>query len=411
MDIILKYKKIILVAGFALIVFFLGYGIYFLFFKPLAPAPVTGDPDLTEPIGGLPEAATGTPQLAGPDEPGPFPFEETPDEIPSRVAQGGLTEVTELNTAPALAPILAGDGSSVQYYDRQDGRFYRIDQGGEAVTLSDRVFHQVENIVWNPGKQSAILEYPDGAKIYYDFNAARQVSLPKHWQDFDFSPDGSQVVMKSMGLDPGNRWLAVSTPDGARVKAIEPIGLNDGIVFPAWSPNSQIIAMYTRGLDFDRQEVFFLGQNNENFKSTIIEGRGFQPKWSPTQGKLLYSAYSSKTDMKPALWIVNATGEEIGTGRKNLNTETWAEKCVFANENELFCAVPENLQAGAGLFPELAENTRDNIYKIDINTGLKQLIARPDGVYNMSSLIVSEDGYYLYFTDATTGRLNKIILK
>jgi len=67
--------------------------------------------------------------------------------------------------------------------------------------------------------------------------------------------------------------------------------------------------------------------------------------------------------------VVNATGDEIGTGRKKLNVDTWADKCTFYSDSKLYCAVPEKLDEGAGLFPELAKTTKDNLYQIDPTTG------------------------------------------
>ena len=154
-----------------------------------------------------------------------------------------------------------------------------------------------------------------------------------------------------------------------------------------------------------------MGLNDENFKSLVVDGRGFEPLWEPSGERLLYSAYSSNNDMKPMLWIANAQGDAIGTGRKSLSIETWASKCTFANSADVYCAVPNNLQEGAGLFPELAKATNDQLYKIDTRTGLKKLIAIPDGEFSMSNLIVSDNGYHLYFTDEKTGRLNTIKLK
>jgi len=103
--------------------------------------------------------------------------------------------------------------------------------------------------------------------------------------------------MKSIGLDTDNRWLAIANDDGSNVRAIEPLGEKDDTVYPSWSPNKQMIAMYTEGKDFTSQNVYFVGLNNENFKSTLVEGRGFQPKWSTSGNQLLYSVYSSDNDM------------------------------------------------------------------------------------------------------------------
>ena len=407
-----KYKKILFLIVFILIVIALGYLIYFLFFKPVPSEPPVAKPPVTATPRGLPVAEVGPGQIVTPTEEAGFPIDGAPTELASsKVASGGLTQTKTLNNIPSLGATISSNGSDLQYYNIADGKFYRIDKNGNLSALSDEIFHSVENVTWSPNKNKAILEYPDGANTVYDFSTDKQVTLPSHWKDFDFSPSGDQIVMKSMGLDPNNRWLAIVNDDGTKSRAIESLGEKDATVYPSWSPNNQTIAMYTEGVSFDRQEVFFVGLNNENFKSTIIEGRGFQPKWQPSGEKLLYSVYSSDTDLKPNLWIVNANGENIGSGRKNLNIETWADKCAFADNTSLYCAVPKNLEQGAGLFPELAQNTTDNLYKIDTRTGVKKLVAVPDGNYNMSNIIISDNGYNLYFTDESSGRLYTIKLK
>ncbi|MBI4812647.1 hypothetical protein HY798_04430 [Candidatus Falkowbacteria bacterium] len=407
-----RYKKIILIIGFIAIVFLLGYLLYALFFKPGAEAPVTPAPGATTTPTGLPLAPTGPGQIVAPTAPTGLPEEKvTPEAAPSAIANGGLTQTNELSKTAAYDATLSSDGSNLQYYNKEDGKFYRLDKDGNITALTDKIFHSVEKITWSPNKNKAILEYPDGANIIYDFSANKQITLPDHWKDFDFSPRGDKIIMKSMGLDPNNRWLAIVNDDGSKARRIEALGEKDETVYPSWSPNNQSVAMYTEGVDFDRQEVFFVGLNNENFKSTVIEGRGFEPKWSPKGDRLLYSVYSSGSNLKPSLWIVNAQGEAIGAGRKSLGIETWADKCAFAGDTELYCAVPEKLEEGAGLFPELAKNTPDKLYKIDTRTGFKKLVAVPQGNYNMSGLILSSNGSYLYFTDETSKKIYKIRLK
>ncbi|MDD5071935.1 MAG: hypothetical protein PHQ42_04350 [Patescibacteria group bacterium] len=411
MNFFVKYKKIMLVVIFLAVVFVFGYLLYALFFKLPEEEAVPSPPVSTTTPAGLPIAEIGPGQVVETGEARPLPEGEAGEEIASERALGGITQTVELNRDKTLAATLTGDGSNLQYYSQTDGKFYKIDKDGQATVLSDKIFHNVETIKWAPDKNKAILEYPDGANIIYNFSTGKQITLPTHWKDFDFSPDSGQIVMKSIGLDPDNRWLAITNEDGSKTRAIEAIGEKDATVYPSWSPNNQIIAMYTEGIDFDRQEVFFVGLNEENFKSTVIEGRGFIPQWSPKGDQLLYSVYSSNNDLKPMLWIVGAQGDSIGAGRKSLGLETWADKCAFASTTELYCAVPRELESGSGLFPELAANTPDRLYQIDITTGLKKLVAIPDGDYNMSDLIISGDGSYLYFTDKTTQRLNKINLK
>lgn len=407
-----KYKKILIAIGFIIIVFLLGYLLYSVFFKK-APAPA-GQPTATAtPPGGLPISPGGTGQIVAPTGPSGLPVTPGPEtgQKPSEVATGGLTQTSKASDMSGIGITLGANNTDVQLYNKNDGKFYTLDKDGNAAPLSNKVFHNVESVTWSPTKNKAILEYPDGANIIYDFSSNKQITLPAHWKDFDFSPSGDNIVMKSIGLDPANRYLAITNEDGTKTKAIESLGENEAIVYPSWSPNNQSVAMYIKGVDFNRQEVFFVGQNDENFKSMVIEGRGFQYKWQPDGEKLLYSVYSDNNGSKPMLWIANANGEAIGSGRKSLGLETWANKCAYANTNEVYCAVPEKLEDGAGMFPELAKNTKDKLYKIDTQTGLQQLVAIPDGTFTMSNIIIANSGKNLYFTDNTTEKLYKINLK
>lgn len=416
MNFLIKYKKIFLIMAFIITVIMLGYLLYAVFFKASTETKTAKETATSSAPTGLPKADEGSQQII-PDADGDgLPdIEESPikdiEDYVDESADGGLTKTEEVSQNKSLSATLGNDGSTLQYYNKEDGKFYRITENGEAEAYSDKVFYNLEKVTWSPQKNKAILEYPDGSNIVYNFDTKKQITLPKHWEDFNFSPDGSQIVLKSIGIDPDNRWLAISNEDASKIKAIESIGLNDATVYPLWSPNNQIIAMYTEGVDFNRQEVYFVGQNDENFKSTVIEGRGFQPQWSPNGDRLLYSVYSSDNDYKPLLWIVNAEGEKIGSNRKSLGIETWAEKCVFNDSRDIYCAVPDALENGSGIFPEMAENTQDKIYKIDSITGLKKLLAVPDGAYNASNLIISEDQNYLFFTDKTTEKIYKINLK
>ncbi len=409
-DFLFKYKKIFLVIGFVLAVLVIAYLIYFVFFFSPAEEPLGEQPGTTTSPEGFPEAREGE-GLSTTTEPGTIPEEEETEEEADEVAQGGITETTPLNEDPSLKPSLTTDGEGVRYYSQKDGKFYRLDENGNLKTLSDKVFHNVENINWSPTQNKAILEYPDGSNIIYDFEEERQITLPKHWQDFDFSPDGGEIITESIGMDPDNRWLAIADDNGGSVRTIEKVGEYDDTVYPEWSPNQQIVAMYTKGVDFNRQEVFFLGKHDENFKSTIIEGRDFRPKWSEKGDKLLYSVYSSNNDMKPKLWVVNAEGNKIGTGRQSLGLNTWSDKCVFASNEEIYCGVPENLEEGAGMFPEVAAQTKDNLYKINVQTGQKELMAIPNKEVNVSDLTVSQDGSKLYFKDNLSGQIHKINLR
>ncbi len=419
-----KFKKIILILGFLLIVLVIAILIWNTFFKtdiesedPLfeidpktgmrLPISPDGEPIIIDDI--IPRPIDTAPDL--PSQVAPVPATGEPREEISPIASGGITRTDTLVNTPSLKPTLSPDGSSVQFYNQSDGKFYTVNERGDLILLSDQVFHNVQEITWAPDKKRAVLEYPDKSKIIYNFETERQITLPKHWEDFSFSSDSQELVNKSLGIDPDNRWLVISNSDGSGTRALEFIGTNDDKVITSWSPNNQSVAMHTKSIDYNRTEVFFVGKHGENFKSTVVEGWGFDPKWSEQGDKLLYSAASPREDLIPELWVVNAQGDSIGSDRKKLNVETWASKCSFANNNEVYCAVPRDLEKGSGLYPDLALETFDDLYKINIQTGQKELIATPEKAFNISDLIISSDQKNLFFTDHINGQIHKIQLR
>ena len=414
MNFFYKYQKIIFVVLFVGIVLLFGYLLFFLFFRsiPQPENPLTQqNATSTSPVG-FPSAGSGGGQKVG-NQGGNklIPVQTVPSPGANPIAQGGLTDTTQINDAPSSAPTMSSDGSSVQYYNQNDGKFYKIDKNGNITALTDKVFHEVQNIDWAPNKTKAVLEYPDGAKIVYDFNSNQQVTLPSHWTGFDFSPTSDQIVSKSIGQDYNNRWLIVANNDGTKAKSVIDLGDNGDAVDVSWSPNNQSVAMYVEGEDYNRQSVYFIGLNGENFKSLLVEGRGFESKWTPKGNRLLYSVFSTDTDQKPNLWVADAQGDNIGNNRTNLNIQTWANKCTFVDNSNVYCAVPEQLESGAGLLPELSLNTKDNIYKINIDTGIKKLIAIPDGSFTISNIVITGNEKFLYFNELSSGKLFKISLK
>jgi len=398
------FKKIALVLLFIAITIGFGFLLYRIIFGPAAeevpPEVIVNVP----PEGGLPPAAPGTPGVVVPG---------APEELPavSPIAEGGVTQVTPVAPTPTTGASLSTDGT-LNYYNRADGKFYKLNADGTVTTLSDRQFFNVDNATFSPVGDTAILEYPDGSNIFYDFGTGKQVTLPRHWEEFDFNPNGSSIVAKSIGIDEANRFLITSNPDGSGAIPIQELGANADKVQVAWSPNNQIVATSTTGRPFgvDRREIYFIGQHQENFRSMIVEGLNFEPQWSPSGEQLLYSVAGSISDYKPRLWIVDASGDNIGLNRRMISVDTWADKCTFADTETLYCAVPTDLPRGAGLQPAVADDTPDEIYRIDLVTGLQTRVAIPEGSHTVETLMLTPDGSSLYFTDKGSGLLNEIKL-
>ena len=396
-------KKILLAIGLLAVAALIGFGFYSLFKKNQTGGTLQNPDDTSG--GSLPTAGQRTSTTSGTETSTTGLVRgsaTTPLPIP-QITNGGFYQaeaVKKIINDPVTYPSLSQGSSGLRYYNNSDGKFYHLTSDGQIKALSDQTFYNVNKVTWAEKNDKAILEYPDNSKIIYNFEKQKQTTLPKHWSDFSFSPDSSQVAAKSIGLAPENRWLVTVNDDGTGTNLIEPMGENADKVQIDWSPSRQTVAFSKTGqaLGAEREEILFVGLNHENFKSAIVEGRGFDPNWSPTGQKLLYSVYSSRSDFKPELWITDSYGDSIGNNRQLLQLNTWADKCTFSNDSTVFCAVPRDLPQGAGILPEVAANTIDDMYKIDLKTGLKTTVAL-DGTYNIKNVTYDKTKNKLYFTN------------
>lgn len=405
---ILPWKRLIVILGFLGLIALVAWMIYFVFFRKSAtdtavvPSVETPSDTISS---GLPASGSGvvstTPETATTTLPA------------SPVASGGATESTRLTSGAIVAPTLAADGKSLVYYDPNDGRFYKINSDGTVSRLSDKQFLNAETIIWDDQTSSVVIEFPDGANIVFTFASETQTSLPTHWEEFDFSPAGDQIIAKSIGNDPTARSIVITNLDGSNAQIVAALGENGDLVDIAWSPNDQVVAFADTGkgtgLGIGRQMIFPIGKNDENFNGLVVEGYNFHALWSPDGKKILYDAAGEGSNYRPLLWLVDGTAKTMGDNRQSLGIYTWVEKCTFADATTIYCAVPRQMDANAGLQPDLV-TADDSVYRIDVSSGKVKLVGFPAEGTSMYNLSVSDDGKYLYFTD-NAERLQSMQLK
>lgn len=377
----------------------IAFGLYY-FFRTSSPTSPTDTPTAipTAP-GQLPSAgirATTTPILQG-GTGSQLPLSGIITTTPSVYRPEA---VTQLSSDFASSASVNSNGT-YRYHNELDGKFYSIDSTGKITELVDNVFFNVSNVTWAPTKNIAVIEYPDDSKIIYNFDKNTQVTLPKHWKEFSFSSDSSEIAAKSMGLTPESRYLVTTRDDGTGTKIIANMGNNSQFVDINWSPSRQVVAFSQTGQPQggDRREVLMVGLNGENFKSLIVEGSNFESNWSTTGRKLAYSVNNASSDYKPQLWVVDSYGDSIGDNRQLLNINTWAEKCTFASDTTLFCGVPRTLPTGAGINKNIANSTYDDLYKIDLTNGLKTPISLGSTNYTIKDISYNKTKNKLLITD------------
>lgn len=407
-------KRILMISGFIILVGAMGYGLYYFFFRT-PPAPVV--PVYTPQQGAsgqLPRAggfngssstaqggAAGLPSVNGVPQ-----NLQIPSNAPAEAVQ------TQLLNSQVSAHLSLSPNGAVRGYNTFDGKFYKVGDDGQSVLMSNQAFPNVQDVRWGNVSDKAVMTFPDGSKILYDFTKQQQTTLPKHWDDFGFSPNDSQVAAKIVGNNETNRFLTIANPDGTNAKLIAELGDNQDKVHVSWSPNDQMVAYSFTGdaIGFNEQAIVMVGKHQENFKNLIVEGRGFIPNWSPSGNALLYSVWASDTNYLPTLWVSGANSSNINDGRRSFSINTWADKCVWQSEDTIVCAVPTELKTAAGLQRALQDGIPDSIIKMNINTGATVNLGQPQGNPTVTNPVLSKDGTELYYGDPATGGLYKFKL-
>lgn len=387
-------------------VLIIGFGIYWLFFSGSTPSLVVDEPGATNQPGsgtGLPGAGDGGDRT--PANSGSGRLE------PSNVAKGGLTAVKKLTESSVVSAI--SNGSDVSYFDPADGRFYTLDGSGNVKRLSEEQFVGASAVEFSNGAQKALIEFPDGSNIVYDFERAKQVNLPDHWDEFSFSADGEELVAKSLGSDPSNRSLVITAVDGSKTEVIADLGLNANKVDVSMSPSGQVVGFSHTGEGgavFGQQKVYLIGIDGEASGVLIVDGENFIPNWSPNGSNFIYSVADPGNDYRAVLWYADSLGDRKGKPRVKLPISTLADKCVFKDESHLICAVPSSMPAGGGNGGSFLVGLNDYLYEINLNNFDSSLLAIPDGGDQMNNLSLAEDGRLLYYIDSE-GILKSIRLK
>ncbi len=403
-----RMKKILFAVFFVTFSVAMGYLLYWLFFRAQVPTAPTQTATST-PTGNLPQAGTGVPISTTSTTGGGLPQAGVPTVNVQPTTAQASSPVQLLLDSQTMDISPSPDKNGTRFYNPGDGRFYRIADDGTVTALSNKQFYNVSNVNWGNVTDKAIVNFPDGSKLYYDFNTDQQVNLPAHWNDFNFSPNDTKVAAKSVGVDPSNRFLIVSNPDGTEAKAVQELGDNVNSAQVSWSPSGQIIGYVPDSNTLPggslQQDILFIGQNKEKFPFLTAPGADFLPSWSPSGNHLLFSVWSPESNAKPDLWIASSNPASIGADRTNLHIETWADKCAWASDSVIYCGVPRNLPANAGIQRSDFVDYPDDVYKIDLNTGVSQKVPIPDQNIPISAPVVSADQSKLIFTDAVTGQL------
>jgi hypothetical protein len=108
--------------------------------------------------------------------------------------------------------------------------------------------------------------------------------------------------------------------------------------------------------------------------------------------------------------MAGAGTDDVRGQQADLGVNTWVDKCLFASDTKIYCAVPKSMPTGAAINPTIAATSSDTFYEIDLATGIRSQLADPAGTYNVKNPFLSTDKKKLYFKDTFTEKLYYINL-
>lgn len=380
MTINLDLKKILIITVAVLIFVVASFFTYNFFFKKPTETPATGQPIIEAP---LPPQQT-----------------ETPFTPISK-------KLTVISQVPVISPIISADGKKIKYYTRDNGNVFESGFNGAGLTrISNTVLPDILKILWSPDKNKVISIFKDAQtgvrKYYYNYQTGASKPLHKSVQFVSWKPNSEKIVYQFIDENSNSNYLNIAEPDGSNWKNIFPTRLKDLII--EW-PKNDLVSFRSKPSGLSPTIFFSLNPDSGKLTNLLPNFYGLSVLWSPNGEKNIYS----KTDENGTNLRLEMSEKE-GSETKNVGISTFAEKCVWSEDNRtIFCAVPAVLPSNAVLPDDYYKNIlniSDDFWQLNLDTGEKTKIdLGEDKSIDASDLLLSPQEDYLFFVNKKDGLL------
>lgn len=334
-----------------------------------------------------------------------FPFGGAPErEIITRPDES-IVEIVETGVAPRLRHVssfpIAGmftflneeDEEMIRYVEKGTGHIYETKTtalGQEKI--SNTTIPRIYEAVW-VDESSVILRYFNEGGDLESFYAELE----------DGSLDGSFLPKNIENIKVVNNTIRylLETNLGSSIVRSNPDGTNRVTLynspFSEWSVDwwsSTLAILTTKTSAFAFGDSFFLNTNTVNLTKIFDSIPGLTILPNTKNDDILFSI-NSDGNILPH--VFNTETEEFN----EINIETLPEKCVWFEENYLYCSVP--IEFPSGLYPDDwykgIVSFSDDIWSIDVEKGTTEVIEYLDDEIDGVNLMMSPTGEYLLFTN------------
>lgn len=301
-------------------------------------------------------------------------------------------KVTSITNSP--------DKKGILYFEKNTGKLFEFDyKNSQETAVSETILPNFISAIWSPAEREVISSFYSPGKTnfkYHSYQTSKTTSFDPNIRSVAFSPDGNLIAYfyaspdKTSSPEPVETDIAqtsivepnkifIAQPDGSYSKKILDTRLDN--ISISW-PTGEWIAFKTSGA-----EIFLLSPEGK-LNRFLGPGTALGEKWSKTGKKMLYSAPSG--DYVPEGSILYVKGLDSREER-SLEIGGEASKCVWSIDDvNIYCALAKSPSA-------------DEIYRINVDTGLKKLLIDPEAKLKEMFLSSTED--HLFFINASDEKL------
>lgn len=381
------------------IIALLALGVIAFFLYRLFASPPTGLPQelpgiTGRTIGGAPGGIATDEQPGGGTPPLP--------DLPS-IAEQKLVRLTDFTV---VSPSLNKTEDKILFYKKDGGDLLSSDfQGKQPEKLSNLTIVGLMEAIWAPTRDRAAIFYLDSGVVkgFLHIGTSSVAILPQDITSAAWSPDGKSFAYTRREND--ELVLVVSDAAGKNPRTTFKTPVLDARI--QWVDANRI-AFATPPSGLAEGYVFAYSRASSAFERILGPVFGLQSLWSPAASRILISR-TPRGGERVTLLVYERQRREA----RQLDTVSFADKCAWGDEDEIWCAAPRDF-AGASLLPDQyltgEFHPSDRIIRIGLRTGSTEEVFG-EGDFDMEHLIVTKDKKYLFFVNRKDGALWSLNLR
>lgn len=336
---------------------------------------------------------------------------ENTTSTPIAPSQEGEFTTFKLSNDAVISPTISNN--KVLYYSKITGNLLSTDfEGRSTESITDVSIPNLITTLWSFDKSKAINIYQDGesvSKALFNISKQKAVRLDSRINFITFSPNKDRIAYQFIDKFLGINNISIADPDGLNWRAVQNIRMED--IKLLW-PKENTLAIITAPSGTVKGSLLTTNTENGGVLNKIVsESFGLTAKYSPDGNSLLYSQ-TDQYGHNPSLFIIRNGGitEQLSIG-------TLSDKCSFSAKNNLYCAVPSEINGSLTLPDDFYKNTAkfsDIFFRVDATGNRSYKIFDPKEFkrdFNASEILISPNEDYIIFINKKDGLLYSVKIK